>query len=83
MIKQAAIRLSADIIATLPRPARHKDILWKLHELGISKIQFIDSGFIDEEGEFLQREEAAAIALGNGQANSLHAPPGLHSEDLW
>ena len=83
MIKQAAIRLSADIIATMPRPARHKDIIWKLHELGISKIQFIDQGFIDDNGDFLQREEAANIALSNGQATSLHAPPGLHSEDLW
>lgn len=83
MIKQAAIRLSADIIATLPRPARHKDIIWKLHELGISKIHFIDYGFIDEEDEFLTREEAAVIALGNGQATGLHAAPGLHSEDLW
>jgi hypothetical protein len=83
MIKQAAIRLSADIIATLPKPNRHKDIIWALHNLGISKLQFIDQGFLDENGEFLQREEAAKIALANGQAKSLHAPPDLHTEDLW
>jgi len=83
MIKQVAIRLSADIIATLPRPARHKDVIWKLQELGISKTHFIDQGFIDDKGNFLQRGEAADIALSNGQATSLHEPPGLHSKDLW
>jgi len=83
MIKQAAIRLSADIIATLPRPNRHKDIMWALHDLGISKIHFVDQGFIDENGEFIQRDEAARLAIANGQVKKLHAPPDLYTEDLW
>lgn len=67
------------VIATLPPPARHNDILW-----GFGRVLPEDQGFITSTGRFVGRREAAGIALGAGQVEELTAPAsGLFSEDLW
>lgn len=89
MIKQAAIKVENEIL-TLPRPARHHNIIWaindvlKLRENGQIIVVTGEQGFIDENGNFLTREEAAIHARETGQLKKpLTAPPRLFSEDLW
>lgn len=40
-------------------------------------------GFIDENGNFLDRKTAAKIAIETKQIEKLNWPPLLYSEDLW
>lgn len=42
-----------------------------------------EQGFITDTGEFLDRIEAAKIALESGQIEKLNHPPNLYSEDLY
>ena len=42
-----------------------------------------EQGFVDNDGNFVNRIEAATIALENGQVEKLTAPPLLYSEDLY
>lgn len=82
-VKQAAILDDEDIIHTLPRPARHCDILRFMHKKG-TKGSFLDGqGFILNDDTFVHRSVAAKIALRLGQVKALAAPPDLYSEDLW
>ncbi len=84
MIKQAAIQIEKQIY-TLPRPARHNDIIAYLIKLGFPKqVRNLGiQGFITHKNVFVNREEASEIALKNMQCFSLIAPPNLYSEDLW
>lgn len=91
-IKQAAI-LRDGVLWTLPRPARHHNILWAMHDIDNNtnpheRPKIIHArgiqGFIDEDGNFLERKEAALRATRCGQLKKpLDAPPNLFSEDLW
>ena len=87
MIVAAALRNPADgEIITLPKPARHIDLLrasgtidW--HGTTKWRAWLWDQGFIDADGEFRDRATAARIAHECGQVdNPLRS---LHSEDLW
>lgn len=76
------------MIYSLPRPARHHDILHKLHALGLpaavgGPYSSLEQGFLLSDGAFAGRERAAKLALATGQVQKLHAPPELYSEDLW
>lgn len=79
---------------TLPVPARHHHILHAMHEvLGWNRTTRrveplegearIRQGFVLSNGEFVERAEAAQIALAAWQVTTLMAPPDLYSEDLW
>lgn len=91
-IKQAAI-VRDGIIWTLPRPARHHNIIWAMNDVDgnihTSRVQQIvpargAQGFVDEGGQFLSRVDAAIRAEQCGQTKKpLTAPPALYSEDLW
>lgn len=87
-IKQAAIMRDGQIW-TLPRPARHHNIIWAMNDVdGKKEGQIIPAhgiqGFIDEQGKFLERPVAAIRAQQCGQLiKPLIAPPNLFSEDLW
>lgn len=92
MIKQAAILREGEIW-TLPRPARHHNILWAMYDVDNGKSPAErpaiipargEQGFITETGQFLNRAEAYRIAVRAGQfIHKPSAPPNLYSEDLW
>lgn len=72
------------IIASLPAPARHGDVLRKLWEFNQTVVVGADrQGFLTSTGRYVNRRDAAAIALAAGQVDRLTAAPDLYSEDLW
>jgi hypothetical protein len=82
MIIAVAIRTEQDTYE-LPRPARHHHLIYELAYRGHAIPITGEQGFIDDQRGFVTREEAAQIALSQGQVTKLHAPPSLFSEDLW
>lgn len=72
------------VILSLPPPARHCHLIWAARALGFTgRLSSDMSGFIDNEGRFVGRKEAAEVALASGQIDKLGWPPDLYSEDLW
>ncbi len=82
-IEKAALRI--DIVTfSVERPGRHHTIIHALVDLGMPKpINTEHTGFITSTGRFVDRKEAAIIALNAKQTDKLIAPPNLYSEDLW
>jgi len=68
-IATAAIRARDGTVWTLPRPARHHDILAHMKAAGVSleDRHSSDQGFIASDGRFVDRREAMTIALAAGQ----------------
>ncbi|MFA6046456.1 MAG: hypothetical protein WC718_15835 [Phycisphaerales bacterium] len=81
-IERAAIRWGGRVWS-LPRPARHHDVIALIHRatgaMGIDDVQ----GFVTSTGRFVDRKDGAEIALASGQVEALRWPPNLFSEDLW
>ena len=82
-VETAAILLD-DVIHTLPRPARHHDIIRKLaaegHPTPIQGVQ----GFVLSDGQFATRKVARLVAKRAGQVPKSPTPPGpFTSEELW
>jgi hypothetical protein len=89
MIVAAAIRRRSDgQVFSLPKPARHGDVMsmlgtietehgtkWALHDG--------EQGFVDEEGRFYNRKQARAHAFRCGQHTGELIGSILTSEDLW
>lgn len=73
------------IIHFMPRPNRHHNIVHAMnHEKRPILIALGNQGFLDANGNFLEREEAAIRAEKCNQLKKeLIAPPKLYSEDLW
>ncbi|TRD03832.1 hypothetical protein FJV76_14450 [Mesorhizobium sp. WSM4303] len=71
------------IIASLPAPARHGDVLRKLQDFNPLIIRGERQGFLTDAGRFVNRRDAAVIALAAGQIDKLMSAPDLYSEDLW
>lgn len=85
MIYQAAIKYPELGVVTLPRPARHHDIIRAVHEKHeISTKGSAVQGFITDTDEFVNRKIACQIAYGYNQIIKKHGPKDLlFSEDLW
>ena len=91
-ISQAAIKRD-NVIWTLPRPARHHNILWAMYDVDNGKSPderpiiipaHGEQGFITNDGAFVSRECAFNIATCAGQfIGKPCAQPKLYSEDLW
>lgn len=92
-ILAAAIRLKGKVWS-LPRPARHFNVMqeiWKAQggpvitgdQLQCDVTGYEDQGFLTSEEKFVDREEAAKIAIAAKQIEKLKWPPRLYSEDLW
>ena len=80
-IAAAAIN-AGGLIASMPRPARHGDVLRSLHEmLEGRQVAPGVQGFIANDGRFLDRVTAAMVAFEAGQLSELKGE--LFSEDLW
>lgn len=80
MITHVAIRYEGKI-HSLPRPARHHDVIRKIGGISGPDVQ----GFLTESGVFLNRREALFYALEHGQIQhpSEVRSCALYSEDLW
>lgn len=80
LIVAAAIR-SRGVIVTVERPGRHGNCINVMHSLGMD---YADQGFITNRGRFVDRQEAAQIAVAAGQGSPREGCGGnLFSEDLW
>ena len=55
------------------------------HQMRLLKVTHIGSeqGFITNKDKFVNRKQAARIALRSKQIKKLNWPPLLYSEDLW
>lgn len=71
------------IIASLPSPARHGDVLRKLADFNPIVLGGDCQGFLTNTGRYVNRRDAADIALAAGQTDKLISAPDLYSEDLW
>jgi hypothetical protein len=80
-ITAVAIKLGNEIHSA-PKPNRHHHIIQQLARQGIKPHTGIQ-GFLTENKIFLNRSEAATVALSSGQITKLNTPPDLFSEDLW
>lgn len=84
-IRSVAIQLKDNgTIYSLPRPARHHDVLDWMRKNGADHRGSVQ-GFINNYGKFLNREEAFKIAMKAGQILDLNNTRSevLFSEDLW
>jgi hypothetical protein len=86
-IDRAAVRYAGTVYAP-PRPGRHDRalfMLWEAEEAKGNRPHDSEQGFVTSTGRFVDRKEAARIALTSGQIKEL-SRPGLgilFSEDLW
>lgn len=86
-----AIKMHSGSVASLPRPARHLDLLIDLQRCGQREGPAPEGahdsagrGFLTSEGRFVDRMEAASIAIAAGQVTRVAWPSrGLYSEDVW
>jgi hypothetical protein len=82
-IHAVAIRRQG-VIYTLPRPARHHDVIaFMAGDCGMPTPITGEQGFLTQIGEFVDRLRGAEIAVSSGQVAELQWPPSLFSEDLW
>ena len=68
---------------SLPEPMRHHHVIRHMASLGHRTPIMGEQGFVLNTGRFVDRTEAAAIAIAAGQISGLKWPPYLYSEDLW
>lgn len=78
MIVSAAIQIDG-VIYSLPKPARHHDIMFRIPEGHV--VQPDEQGFLTSEGTFAHRRLAHRIAFKSGQVATMDGQ--LFSEDLW
>jgi hypothetical protein len=80
-----AVKDTEGNVHSLPKPNRHCDVIQYMGEEKQARFAFGDhnQGFVDEDGNFLSRQEARKIALKNGQCEETIRPDRLYSEDLW
>jgi hypothetical protein len=75
------------VIFTIPAPARHHDIVHRMHLLGIVQDYTLEQGFLTDTGRFVRRKPAMIIAEKAGQLirskEGGYQGPELFSEDLW
>lgn len=68
----------------LPQPRRHHDVIAYMANQGVETPIVGEQGFITNNGRFVGRKEALAIATAAGQIITKHGNPDeLFSEDVW
>jgi hypothetical protein len=73
-------------IHSLPRPARHHDLIRAMISEGISRddVAIAEQGFVTNEGNFLSRWRARRVAEKAGQCETgTDGDRELCSEDVW
>jgi hypothetical protein len=81
-IVAVAVREGA-LTVSMPAPARHGDVLRRLHDLTGIVLAGDDQGFLTSTGHFVGRQDAVEVARAAGQIVAPKWPPFLYSEDLW
>lgn len=84
-IIRAAVKYDKGVMH-LPIPARHGDVLRRLHKYGGNDPGPDGQGFLTNTGRFVSRKEGYTIAKAAGQI--IHKSGNLHdgvlySEDMW
>lgn len=77
--------LQDGVIYWCPRPCRHHHVIWGKCEAdgeGFDHDRAVQ-GFLSSDGQFLDREQAHALAIENGQCPEPDHVRELFSEDLW
>jgi hypothetical protein len=83
-IVASAIKEADGKVYSLSAPARHHELIHHMvRDLGLPWPIRGEQGFVDEEGRFWDRFQAAKLVLANGQVEKLMCPGRLFSEDLW
>ena len=77
----AAVQLDSGVTVSLPKPARHHDIIHAVS--GVESLGGYTQGFLTNTGVFVDRITAATLALEAGLITKLETPPKLFTEDLW
>ena len=68
----------------LPAPKRHHDVIRMVAaDLKLMKPVKGIQGFVSDSGEFLDRVQARALVVSNGQCAEPENSRELFSEDLW
>lgn len=80
-VTEVAMRCG-DLIVSGEAPRRHHDLISEINTRGWGDTGRWEQGFLDADGAFLNRREAAQRALWAGQVKHL-AHMELFSEDLW
>lgn len=84
-IETAAIKTDDGTVWTLPRPARHHDVIRHIRDSGVKLPVGGDrQGFVLSNGQFARRKPALRVAIRAGQILNGRVIGGiLTSEDLW
>lgn len=85
-VECAAIRADDGVIYSLPRPARHHDVIQHAREKGYTGLVSGDrQGFLLSDGRFAWRRPALHVATRAEQLIRKPTAPahGLFSEDVW
>ena len=83
-VETAAIRTADAKVHTLPRPARHCDIIWHCLANGYAKPLRWEQGFVLSDGSFVNRHTAKLVAYNANQLKPTASKcEGLFSEDIW
>jgi hypothetical protein len=87
-VETAAVSVKG-VVYTLPRPARHCDVMRHIWET-VSKDIFVGpdaQGFVTSRGRFVNRRKALRVVKAAGQPQidhpALNVGNQLFSEDLW
>ena len=84
-IAKSAIRLPGGQVYSEKRPARHGDLSKTLLKRGLKEEAAAgEQGFLTTLPRFVNKMDAAKIALASGQIQGLSKPEeGLRCEDVW
>jgi hypothetical protein len=80
-IVASAIRYNG-LVCALPIPARHHHLIHAIAGVTGKPVGgSAEQGFVTDEGRFVDRAEAKAIAVASEQTDTVHKH--LFSEDVW
>lgn len=80
---------TSDEIWSMPCPTRHHNVLRLMIHHAVRDYENEIEGFLDKDGNFLNRKQAYELAVSAGQINRRKHTPNSHngnelySEDLW
>lgn len=81
MIQKVAVKLN-DVVYAGEKGERHDSVIGFMLDKGLSLSSCI-MGFLDDQGNFLNRHQAAIHAFKCGQLKDTTCPNIILSEDLW
>lgn len=87
LIVGVALRTQDGVVVSLPKPARHHNVIHQMTEAGYTREQIArsDQGFVTDRGRWVRRVPAKLMAQDAGQIirDSSGGSRELFSEDVW